>query len=162
MWSVFPPARPSAVKIRPSGTLLKSVAGSSICFWLPVQALLNGITMGGGVGLSVHGRFRVATCNSVFAMPETAIGFFCDVGGSHFLPRLQLQGLGMWLALTGARLKGADLFHAGVATHYVRRERLEALKGELLQLGSSSHDKASLCAAVEAVLARYSDAEVSG
>ena len=74
--------------------------------------------MGGGVGLSVHGAYRVAVDNSLFAMPETALGFFCDVGGSYFLPRLPLPGVGMWLALSGARLKGSDLFHAGIATHY--------------------------------------------
>jgi enoyl-CoA hydratase/carnithine racemase len=85
----------------------------------PHVALLNGITMGGGVGLSVHGRYRVATDATVFAMPETAIGFFCDVGGSQFLPRLPATNFGMFLALTGTRLKGADVFHAGVATHYV-------------------------------------------
>jgi len=80
-------------------------------------AWLNGITMGGGVGLSVHGRTRIATENSLFAMPETAIGFFPDVGGSHFLSRLPGE-LGTYLALTGARLKGADLVHAGIANHY--------------------------------------------
>lgn len=61
---------------------------------------LAGITMGGGVGLSVHGQYRVATERSLFAMPETAIGLFPDVGGSYFLPRLG-GNLGMFLALTG-------------------------------------------------------------
>lgn len=70
-------------------------------------SLLNGITMGGGVGLSVHGKYRVATENTVFAMPETGIGFFCDVGGTYILSRL--GALGMYLALTGARLKGKEL-----------------------------------------------------
>ena len=66
----------------------------------PYVAFIDGITMGGGVGLSVHGRFRVATEKTMFAMPETAIGLFPDVGGSHFLPRLQGR-LGHYLALTG-------------------------------------------------------------
>ena len=64
--------------------------------------------VGGGVGLSVHARCRAATENTVFAMPETAIGFFPDVGGSFFLPRLMGE-LGMYLGLTGAKLKGADV-----------------------------------------------------
>jgi 3-hydroxyisobutyryl-CoA hydrolase len=71
-------------------------------------ALLNGVTMGGGVGVSVHGRWRVATEATLVAMPETAIGFFCDVGGSYFLSRMEGQ-LGMWLALTGARIAGHDV-----------------------------------------------------
>lgn len=72
---------------------------------IPYVAFINGITMGGGVGLSVHSKYRVATEKTMFAMPETLIGLFPDVGGSHFLPRLQGQ-LGMYLGLTGARLKG--------------------------------------------------------
>jgi 3-hydroxyisobutyryl-CoA hydrolase len=83
----------------------------------PYVALLNGVTMGGGVGLSVHGSHRVAMEETVFAMPETGIGFFPDVGGSYFLPRLHGE-LGMYLALTGARLKGSDVYHAGIATHF--------------------------------------------
>jgi enoyl-CoA hydratase/carnithine racemase len=64
--------------------------------------------VGGGVGLSVHGRYRVATDSTVFAMPETAIGFFPDVGGSYVLPRLP-GNLGFYLGLTGERLKGFEL-----------------------------------------------------
>jgi len=97
-------------------------------------SLLNGITMGGGVGLSVHGSYRVAMENTMFAMPETALGFFCDVGGSYFLPRLPLPGVGMWLALSGARLKGADIYHTGIATHYTNLEKLEELQSHLLSL----------------------------
>ncbi|EGD75319.1 hypothetical protein PTSG_06969 [Salpingoeca rosetta] len=84
----------------------------------PYVAFMDGFTMGGGVGVSVHGRFRVATEKTVFAMPETAIGLFPDVGGSYFLPRLS-GGLGLYLALTGARLKGQDVLAAGIATHFV-------------------------------------------
>ncbi len=89
--------------------------------------------MGGGVGLSVHGKYRVATANTLFAMPETGIGFFCDVGGSYFLPRLP-KHLGYYLALTGARLKGVDVLHAGVATHYV-----EDLAGKINQTPFLAH-----------------------
>lgn len=71
----------------------------------PYIALIDGITMGGGVGLSVHGYYRVSTDKTLFAMPETAIGFVPDVGGTYFLPRLKGK-LGLFLALTGYRLKG--------------------------------------------------------
>jgi 3-hydroxyisobutyryl-CoA hydrolase len=100
---------------------------------IPYIAFLNGIVMGGGVGLSVHGAFRVATEKAVFAMPETAIGFFPDVGGSHFLPRLPGK-LGLFLALTGHRLEGRDLFKAGVATHFIPSQRLEELEATLFRL----------------------------
>eukprot|EP00013_Stygamoeba_regulata_P004733 CAMPEP_0177629890 /NCGR_PEP_ID=MMETSP0447-20121125/911_1 /TAXON_ID=0 /ORGANISM="Stygamoeba regulata, Strain BSH-02190019" /LENGTH=383 /DNA_ID=CAMNT_0019131245 /DNA_START=64 /DNA_END=1215 /DNA_ORIENTATION=+ len=100
---------------------------------VPHVALLNGITMGGGVGLSVHGKFRVATEKTVFAMPETGIGFFCDVGGSYFLPRLAGE-TGMYLALTGARLKGYDVFTKGIATHFVPSEKIPALQKDLHNL----------------------------
>lgn len=73
----------------------------------PYIAFINGITMGGGVGLSVHGKYRVATEKTLFAMPETAIGLFPDVGGTYFLPRLQGK-LGLYLGLTGHRLKGVE------------------------------------------------------
>jgi len=71
----------------------------------PYIALINGITMGGGAGISVHGKYRIATEKTLFAMPETAIGLFPDVGGSYFLPRLK-GNLGLYLGLTGHRLKG--------------------------------------------------------
>lgn len=89
--------------------------------------------MGGGVGLSVHGPFRVATEHSVFAMPETSIGLFPDVGGSYFLPQLR-GGLGMFLALTGYRLKGRDVLHAGIATHFVARAALPHLREKMATL----------------------------
>lgn len=72
---------------------------------IPYVALINGIVMEGGVGLSVHSKYRVATEKTIFAMPETAIGYFPDVGGSYFLPRLNGK-LGLYLGLTGDRLRG--------------------------------------------------------
>ncbi|XP_076242179.1 3-hydroxyisobutyryl-CoA hydrolase isoform X1 [Calliopsis andreniformis] len=98
---------------------------------IPYVALINGITMGGGVGLSVHGKYRIATEKTLFAMPETAIGLFPDVGGSYFLPRLQGK-LGLYLGLTGDRLKGIDVLLAGIATHFVPSEKIPDLKQDLL------------------------------
>ncbi len=99
----------------------------------PVIAFQDGITMGGGVGISVHGSHRVATENTVFAMPETGIGLFPDVGGGWFLPRLPHgPALGMWLALTGERLKGADVAVAGIATEFMRSDVVEAVKQSLI------------------------------
>lgn len=92
----------------------------------PYIALIDGITMGGGVGISVHGSHRVAGDRTMFAMPETGIGFHPDVGGAYFLPRLKGE-TGMWMGLTGARLKAADSLAAGVATHYVPSDRQDAL-----------------------------------
>ncbi|MHA1600993.1 MAG: enoyl-CoA hydratase/isomerase family protein [Alphaproteobacteria bacterium] len=101
----------------------------------PYVALIDGVTMGGGVGVSVHGSQRVATEHTLFAMPETRIGLFPDVGGTHFLPRLAGK-LGLYLGLTGARLKAADALHAGVATHYVDSERLPDLEEALAEAGA--------------------------
>lgn len=96
----------------------------------PYVAILDGVTMGGGVGISVHGSHRIATENTLFAMPETGIGLFPDVGGGWFLPRLEGE-LGTWLALTGARLKGTDVVAAGIATHFVPAARGVAVKQRL-------------------------------
>ena len=96
----------------------------------PYVALIDGITMGGGVGVSVHGRYRIATEATVFAMPETGIGFFPDVGGTHFLPRCPGE-IGMYLGLTGARLKAADAIYAGIATHYMARAATDDLLAAL-------------------------------
>lgn len=98
---------------------------------IPYIAIIDGITMGGGVGLSVHGKYRVATDRTLFAMPETAIGLFPDVGGSYFLPRLQGK-LGLYLGLTGHRLRGADVFHAGISTHYCDSSKIPELETALL------------------------------
>ncbi|XP_078003052.1 3-hydroxyisobutyryl-CoA hydrolase, mitochondrial isoform X2 [Phascolarctos cinereus] len=105
----------------------------------PYVALIHGITMGGGVGISIHGHFRVATEKTVFAMPETAIGFFPDVGGGYFLPRLPGK-LGYLLALTGFRLKGIDVQKGGIATHFVDSDKLTMLEKDLLALKSPSKE----------------------
>lgn len=81
--------------------------------------------MGGGVGVSVHAPIRVATDNTVYAMPETGIGFFTDVGGSYFLSRVKDNiNLGLYLGITGHRLKSKDLVKWGIATHFVPKDKL--------------------------------------
>jgi enoyl-CoA hydratase len=101
-------------------------------FGKPWISLIDGVCMGGGIGVSVHGSHRVVTEHALLAMPETAIALFPDVGTSFVLPRLP-GALGTWLALTGARLKGAEAVEAGLATHFVPRERLAALRAALLE-----------------------------
>jgi enoyl-CoA hydratase len=92
----------------------------------PYVALMDGITMGGGVGVSAPGRFRVATEKTLFAMPETGIGLFPDVGASYYLSHLPDQ-IGLYLGLTGARLKAADLLFCGLATHFIPSAMLPAV-----------------------------------
>jgi 3-hydroxyisobutyryl-CoA hydrolase len=99
----------------------------------PFISVMDGITMGGGVGLSVHAPFRIATERTVFAMPETTIGFFPDVGGSFFLPRLDGE-VGTYLALTSERLTGVQALYAGVATHYFHSSVLSNLTNRLAEL----------------------------
>ena len=96
----------------------------------PYVALINGVCMGGGIGISAHGSHRIASEFAMFAMPETAIGLFPDVGTTFVLPRLP-GALGMYLGLTGARLTGADAVHAGFATHFVPRAALAALAASI-------------------------------
>jgi enoyl-CoA hydratase len=111
----------------------------------PYIALIDGIVMGGGVGVSVHGSHRVAGDRYLFAMPEVGIGFFPDVGATWFLPRMPGE-LGTWCALTGDRLKTADAVATGIATHHVRTERFPDLIDALC--GNISVD-ATLAAFVE-------------
>lgn len=96
----------------------------------PVVAFMDGITMGGGVGISGPATFRVATAATRLAMPETGIGLFPDVGGGWFLSRLKGR-LGQYLALTGARLDGAECVWAGLATHYLPAENLVEAKARI-------------------------------
>ncbi|THD62922.1 enoyl-CoA hydratase/isomerase family protein [Phenylobacterium sp.] len=97
----------------------------------PLVAIMDGVTMGGGVGLSRPCRFRVATERTTFAMPETGIGLFPDVGGGWFLSRMS-DHIGLWLALTGARIKAADCELAGIATDYVESARVGDLKAAVV------------------------------
>lgn len=93
----------------------------------PIVAFMDGVTMGGGVGISQPCLFRVATENTLFAMPEGSIGLFPDVGASWYLPRLP-GATGKFLALTAARLDGAECLWAGLATHYIKSEDLAEAK----------------------------------
>ncbi len=96
-------------------------------FAKPYIAFLDGIVMGGGVGVSVHGSHRVATEHTMFAMPETGIGLFPDVGGSYFLSRCP-GALGMYLGLTGARLGAADAIYCGIAQNFMASRDWDALR----------------------------------
>lgn len=109
----------------------------------PYVALMDGIVMGGGVGISVHGSHRVVTEHTLFAMPETGIGLYPDVGSTYVLPRLPGQ-LGMFLGLTGWRLKAADCLYAGLATHYVEWADIEALLAAVAGMGAGAGEGAAL------------------
>ena len=102
----------------------------------PYIAMIDGIVMGGGVGLSVHGRLRIAGDHTLFAMPETGIGYFPDVGGTYFLPRLG-RDIGNWLGLTGARLNTAQTCAFGIANVYIPSNQHEAFK---IALGKAELD----------------------
>lgn len=96
----------------------------------PYIAMINGIVMGGGVGISIHGRFRIGGERMVFAMPEVGIGFFPDVGGTFLLSRMP-NNLGVYCALTGARLKLADATYAGIISHPVMATKFPEIQEEL-------------------------------
>ena len=115
----------------------------------PYIALIDGIVMGGGVGVSVHGSHRVAGDRTMFAMPETGIGFHPDVGGAWFLPRLGGE-IGTWMGLTGARLKAPDCIAAGLATHYCPSAQNEALIAALESTDLTADD------ALEVLLEEFS------
>ncbi|KAL5862265.1 hypothetical protein ACOSQ3_003546 [Xanthoceras sorbifolium] len=116
----------------------------------PHVAILNGITMGGGAGVSMPGTFRVATGKTVFATPETLIGFHPDAGASFYLSHLPGH-LGEYLALTGEKLNGAEMIACGLATHYTLSERLPLVEE---QLGKLVTDDPSV---IEACLENYCD-----
>lgn len=116
----------------------------------PHVALLNGITMGGGAGVSIPGTFRVATDKTVFATPETLIGFHPDAGASFFLSHLPGH-LGEYLGLTGEKLNGAEMISCGLATHYAHSTKLALIEE---QLGKLVTDDPSV---IETSLEKYSD-----
>ena len=97
-------------------------------------SLIDGICMGGGMGISVHGSHRVMTENAVFAMPEVGIGFFPDVGGSYVLPDLG-SSFGMYLGLTGNKIEYGDALWSGIATHTVEAAYLPAIAEEIAESG---------------------------
>jgi len=122
----------------------------------PYVALMDGITMGGGVGLSSHGRHRIVTERTRLAMPETGIGYFPDIGATWLLPRTPGES-GTWMALTGLDINAADTIHTGLADFYMPSSRLEEAVQRLTNLpeGSSSDD-------VDAVLRDLSEQPSEG
>ncbi|KAI5865495.1 ClpP/crotonase [Durotheca rogersii] len=105
----------------------------------PYIAFMDGYTLGGGVGLSMHAPFRIATERTIFAMPETTIGFFPDVGASFFLPRMA-GAIGTYLALTSERVRGVNVFYSGIATHYLHSTSLPGLESRLAELRFKDYD----------------------
>ncbi len=102
-------------------------------------SIWNGVVMGGGVGLSIYGDHRLATDNSKFAMPESAIGFFPDVGGSYFLSNLP-GNIGKYIGLTGEVLSLNELIFFGLATHYFKNNKIEDVKENYITSGEILHD----------------------
>lgn len=110
----------------------------------PYICLIDGVVMGGGVGISIHGPHRVVGERALFAMPETAIGLFPDVGATHVLPRLPGR-LGRYLGLTGARLGPSNLIYAGIATVFVPSDRFDGLTADL---AAGAADAAAVAAVI--------------
>jgi len=106
----------------------------------PYVAFLDGVTMGGGAGISVHGHFRIATENTLFAMPECGLGLFTDVGATHFLTHEVEYELGVYMALTGARIKAGTLVEVGLATHFIPSHQLEQLESRLSDVSWGARD----------------------
>ncbi len=133
----------------------------------PFVALVDGICMGGGIGVSVHGTARVVTEAALFAMPETGIALFPDIGATYILPRLRGK-VGMYMALTGARLHGADAAYAGLATHLTDRETIASLPAALAADGMSALAtcprpfEAPLAANMEAIVRCFGAETVAG
>ncbi|MFZ4077184.1 MAG: enoyl-CoA hydratase/isomerase family protein [Legionellaceae bacterium] len=116
----------------------------------PYVVLMNGITMGGGVGLALHGDYALATQAFLFAMPETAIGFIPDVGASYLLSRCPSH-VGMYLGLTGARIKAAEAYHLGLVYDVIDQKECSSVLSDLMTTDLSVHPHEK----VKAILARY-------
>lgn len=99
-------------------------------FTKPLLSLIEGVCMGSGLGLSMQGKYRIATENVVFAMPDTTLGFFPNAGASYFLPRMPLHS-GFWIGLGGARIKKHDALTLGLSTHLTSSEQISHLFDEL-------------------------------
>ncbi|CAO3645079.1 unnamed protein product [Cunninghamella echinulata] len=106
----------------------------------PYIAVMDGMTIGAGAGLSINTPFRIATEHTLFAMPESAIGLFPDVGASFYFPRLDGE-LGTYLAMTGQTIKSHDVYYAGLASHFVPSSKLEELESLLIKLNTDDHEK---------------------
>lgn len=106
----------------------------------PFISLINGYTMGGGVGVSMHGSHIVGSEKTLFAMPETAIGLFPDVGGGWLLGQLD-KGIGAWLSLVGAKIKAYDLMELKLITHYVSSDKIKTLKESLVSSSPKTNEK---------------------
>ena len=114
----------------------------------PYVALIDGVVMGGGVGVSIHGSHRVMSERTLFAMPETGIGLFPDVGATYFLPRLPGK-TGLYMGLTGARIGAADALYLGLGTQFVPSENMDALDGALLAGDFGGDARAAATAIIE-------------
>ena len=125
----------------------------------PTVAFMDGVTMGGGVGISQPCRFRIATENTRFAMPETSIGLFPDVGGGWYLSRLPGR-IGRYLALTGHRLDGAECAALGLATHFLTADRLDEAKAAAIAAPQAIGEALDRLATMppEPAILRYRDA----
>jgi enoyl-CoA hydratase len=117
----------------------------------PYLALVDGITMGGGCGISINGSYRIASERTLFAMPEVHIGLFPDVGASRFL-NLCPGRIGRYLALSGARVRAADALYCGFATHYVPHERMAEFSGALAALAWNPRQRTRQ---IDDVIARF-------
>lgn len=126
------------------------IANQPHSFW-------DGIVMGGGVGISIYGQYRIATENTLFAMPETGIGLFPDVGSLYWMPRLLANhpGVAVYLALTGQRLRAPDLLYCGLATHYVPAAQLDHLEAALVTATQSVQPTRSVENVLALVLSTY-------
>jgi enoyl-CoA hydratase len=128
-------------------------------FGKPYIALMDGITMGGGVGVSMHGSHPVATERFVFAMPESSIGFFPDIGASYLLTQ-HAGSLGIYLGLTGNRLAPQDALKSGLVKHLISSEHIQALINALMNedLSAEAHEKVNHCLTTHASRPDHSSA----